>query len=393
MSKPLRKFLKDASYNGQSKYAFEICGEIAEGAIGKIELVKVKNENMPWVLKTLDLKDQNFFAMVHGLSARKKTLRGCSIDHIDFTSSSRRECRKWAHTYHKKSRIAKIAYVTKELQVPRDSAKTILLCNEFLNEATVGLIVSKLEIPHVIKTYDAWIEDCTGHILMDYGGIPLMRAMVDFSLEEMKSVVLQSLVFIAIGQQKCKLKHHDMHLDNIFINRVKDEKHGNIALKSVDIWKYTFAEDLTIYLPHKNILAKIGDFGLSSVTEMESQTRIERVDYNHLDAGEVEWGAWNGNLDNQRSYDIVTLLTKFFLEEELDMIPKACIPWLHQLYQSLETLDPYICSSLIGRPLRNQEGNVCPIEFLKRCPLLEEYRKCPSDKDDKDTLEIYSYKN
>lgn len=381
MSKSIRKFLKDASYNGRSKYEFEICGEIAESAIGKIQLVKVKGQSMPWILKTLDLHEQNFYAMVQNLSVKKKTLRGSDISHLLFTSGSRTECRTWARTYYKqtKTRLAKVAWISKDLEFERDSAKTLLLCNEFLNEACVGKLVSSLNVPHVVKTYDAWINDGHGHILMDYGGMPLMRSMVDFSLQEMQSVVLQSLIFIAIGQTQFHLKHHDMHLDNIFINRVKEESHNGTPLKSKPIWSYKLAEDLVVYVPHQNILTKIGDFGLASITEMESKTRFERVDYNHLDSGEVEWGAWNGKLNGQKSYDIVTLLTKFFLEEELEMLPSSCTQWLHQLYQTLEDLDHNICASLIGRPLRDQEGNISCIEFFQKSPLLKPFLKVPDD--------------
>ena len=381
MSKSIRKFLKDASYNGRSKYEYEICGEIAESAIGKIQLVKVKGQSVPWILKTLDLHEQNFYAMVQGLSVKKKTLRGSDISHLVFTSGSRTECRTWAHTYYKhtKTRLAKIAWVSKELDNQRDDAKTLILCNEFLNEACIGKLVSSLNLPHVVKTYDAWIENGVGHILMDYGGIPLMRAMVDFSLQEIQSVILQSLVFISVGQTKLKLKHHDMHLDNIFINRVKEESYNGTLLRSKPIWSYKLSEDLTVYIPHQNILAKVGDFGLASLTEMESKTRFERVDYNHLDAGEVEWGAWNGKLSGQLSYDIVTLLSKFFLEEELEMLPTICSPWIQKVFASLEDLDPNICVSLIGRPLRDQEGNVSCAEFFKKSPLLAAYTKPPED--------------
>lgn len=33
------------------------------------------------------------------------------------------------------------------------------------------------------------------------------------------------------------------------------------------------------------------------MTDPESKTRIERIDYLDLDAAEIEWGSWNGNLE------------------------------------------------------------------------------------------------
>lgn len=377
----MRTFLKNASYKGEPKFEFEVSGEIAKSALGAINVVRADKQSEPWVLKTVDLGEQNIYAMVKGVGPKKKTIRGSDVSFVVYTDTSRRACKEWAALYragapqgaaagphgpHGHLKLVKIAWVTKDLKTPRDGAKSILMCNEFLNEACVGRVASQLQLPHIVKTHDAWIEEGVGHILMDYGGQPMQRAMVDFSLAEMQSAIVQTIVTLAVAQHVLHLKHHDVHLENVFINRVKatDAFKGK-ALSSKPVWGYKLTNDLTVYIRHAGILAKLGDFGLSSITEPTSATRFERADYAHLNAGEFEWGAWNGTLQHQRSYDMVTLLSKFFLEEEVAMTPESCLPWLQGLYTELRKMDSHITASAIGRPLRDAEGDVSPLEFLK----------------------------
>lgn len=373
----LRKFLKKASYSGKPKYAIEEYGTIGEGALGSIVLVKANGQSEPWVLKSMELAEQNIYCISKGLSPKTKTLRGSGKHCVEYLGSSAKDCRLWAHLYKRKTiQPCKIAWLTTDTR--RDQAKTIFQCNEYLNEAGVGFIASKIAIPNIIHLHDAWIEDGIGYILMDYGGHSFSRAMVDYSLQEFKSVVMQTLCTIALGFYGMRLKHHDIHLDNVFVNRLrKDTKYNGKELAASRHWAYRI-QDTTIYVQHMDILAKLGDFGLASATDPDSQIRIERVDYPLLDTGEIEWGRWNGTLEGQESYDMVTFLTKFFMEEESEGINPECLQWLRSLYTEIQRLDPNICGSNIGRPLREQEGTVRPLEFLKS-PLFAEFRTEPSE--------------
>jgi hypothetical protein len=193
-------------------------------------------------------------------------------------------------------------------------------------------------------------------------------------------------VTLAISQNLVAFKHHDVHLDNVFVNRLregrKEQEFMGSYLGSKKYWAYTLAPDCTIYVEHCGILAKLGDFGLASATEPMSATRLERVDYPQLDSGDIEWGAWNGRVDDCKSYDIVTFLTKFFLDDEIAYVPNvACLAWIQGLFFALQKLEleqnkGYITASLIGRPLRGQEGNVSTLDFL-RSPAFAEFRVCP----------------
>jgi hypothetical protein len=67
--------------------------------LGTIRVVRSSN-NEVYIVKTINLEDQNVYAITRGLSIKRRTLRGTSVDAIDFLSSSRtRMSCTWAETY------------------------------------------------------------------------------------------------------------------------------------------------------------------------------------------------------------------------------------------------------------------------------------------------------
>jgi hypothetical protein len=60
------------------------------------------------------------------------------------------------------------------------------------------------------------------------------------NLAECTSVFHQILITLLIGSKE-HLKHHDMHLENIFVNRLKsDTVFQDKVLSSAPVWAYTF---------------------------------------------------------------------------------------------------------------------------------------------------------
>jgi hypothetical protein len=312
------------------------------------------------------------YAVTRDLSMRKKTLRGTHNQHVLFVAD-KAECREWCECYKVSDLdIKKVCYITGE--VDRDGAKTLLLGNEYINEAAIGMVAKFIPLPHFVHTHDAWIHRGRGHILMDYAGQPMMRMMSEFTLDQFKSATLQTLIALHFAQEHVRMKHHDLHLDNVFISMVQDQEFQGTKLASAPAWKYTVGET-NYYVPHMNLLVKLGDYGLASANV--GTLRFERVDYPLLDACSAYWGAWNGNLDGNRSYDIVTYLTKFFLEEESGRLSEECLGWVYKLWNALHELHNNdkcpILGSINGRPLRGHEGNVTPAQFLQHT-IFDEFR-------------------
>jgi len=403
------------SKNGKPEFDIEVGGELHESAIGTINFAQYKdsrkNVNDSMILKSIDLNEQNMYCVT--IDNKRSTIRGLDKSKILFMSASKRECKEWVEVWcssevHKKERgnamVCKIVWLTDIMQQPRDSANKLVLFNEYMNEAVVGKLVTlQVKLPHIIATRDVWISDATGYILQDYGGTSLQKSMVNLTLPQFQSIVLQVLVTLAICQHTSSLKHHDMHLGNIFLNFLTSASmyDGQLLQDDKTYWHYNIAclgnnaqinkTGLNIYIPHNNVLAKIGDFGLASATHLQSQTRFERVDYPMLDACELEWGEWSGRLDTMKSYDAVTFLAQFFLKDECSLCPKQLSSWARSLYHDIQAYagPRKIECSFIGRPMRNQEGNIS-IARLLQLPCFAQWQEKPEGATFR-TMYDYSY--
>lgn len=377
------------SRHGRPKANVKLGGQIHEAAIGSIYFATIKNSSEAVIVKTIDLTKQNIWAVTK--NNKRTTIRGLDDSNVVFLCQYKEEANEWASIWCDGPQFAdrhdvtvgKVAYLLSSLKTPRDGAKHLIRLNEYLSEAVVGLIVSKttaLKIPNIIKTKEAWIENADGHILQDYGGISLMKNMSNLNLEEFKSILVQILCTLAVAQETCQLKHHDVHLDNVFLHHLKDsDTFNDVCLKSKNYWTYsvkTSQGPKLITVKHCGILAKLGDFGLASASYQG--TRYERVDYGLLDATESEWGQWSGQLESQQSYDAVVFLSKFFLDEERSKCPVALSHYARAAYGALRTAMPHIECSNIGRPLRGLEGNMSCADILA-LPFFEEFHVSSDD--------------
>lgn len=395
-------FLSRISGESEPPMDVEIVGKMTDlDRSGGIFFARVKDATRgqwpdTYVVKRLCLPEQNVYAVVVGVSPKTKTVRGIPRRNVLFASESRKECKLWRALWcnregRKEARIVKVAWTL--ASDPERPASALLECNEYINEAAVGVLASSVRLPHVVKTYAAWIERGFGHILMDYGGHTLQRLLVDLTVAELKSSVVQTLVTLGVMQQLINLKHHDVHLDNLFVNRLRPEDvFDGQQLNSKGLWTYNLkwttldgtAKTLRIRLPHSNVLARLGDFGLSSATDPATNRRVQRFDYHLLNACEAEWGEWSGKTAGQESYDTVTMLSKFFLPDERKLTTPACFAYVTGLWNTLLHMDPTIEVSNIGRPFRGGAGQVNPFDFLAS----EAFQEFHATSDDADELVI-----
>ena len=311
------------------------------------------------------MQDQNIYAVA--LNSKRSILRDHGAKDVLYLQASKKECLLWHQSWcvpwseRESASIGKVAWLRDSIN--RDGATQLLRLNEYLNEAMVGHILSTWSSPtsrHFVKTYGSWIADSTGFILQEYAGTSLLKNMTDLKLDQFKSIVLQVLCSLAEAQEHFYFKHHDVHLDNVFITKVPEED-------------YTYRlGDQTYTVKNCGIQVLLGDFGLAAITDPETKTRYERVDYEMLDAGDLEWGRWCGNLEGQWSYDAVTFLCKFFLPDESGLCPDAFVAWAQRAFKELKAKWPEIECSLHGRPFRNKEGSAKISEILS-LPIFREY--------------------
>lgn len=370
----LQHLLETRSRNSRPQRAIVVGGDLHESALGSIHFATYKTpgaEDGPIIIKTLDLNEQNIFCAT--LNNKRQTLRGLSDTHVVFMSHSKSEVREWTSIYRAEALISKVAY----MKGPEKDGIQIMRCNEFLTEALVGLIVTNSighKVPHIVQTKDLWISDATGYILQEYAGRSMFKNMADLSFDEFKSIIVQCLVTLSICQKEVSLKHHDLHLDNVFIKTLKAKDPDGAKLLASDTWLYKLSDGLTISIMHHGLLAKIGDFGLASATDPVSKIRIQRADMDLLDAGEAEWGQWTPDLEDHTAYDALVLLSKFFLEEERSMCSSRQSAWARGAYDAIRAVRPSIECSLIGRPLRHKDGGSLSIEDILALDYFKEFQ-------------------
>jgi serine/threonine protein kinase len=76
-------------------------------------------------------------------------------------------------------------------------------------------------------------------------------------------VFIQILHAIAVYQKHYKLQHNDLHMDNVFLEKITPEtKYKGESLHDAKFFHYK-VEDIDLYLPFVGAIVKIGDFGLS----------------------------------------------------------------------------------------------------------------------------------
>ena len=345
--------------------------------LGAIYCAKYQDSEVPYILKTIELNEQNVYAVV--LGRHRTTLRGCERSKVLLVTEHKSDAREFQDTFCKGpldrlTTVCKVVYVEDALQ--RDQANKLILVNEYLNEAIVGLVLSHfVKLPNIVRTHETWIEHATGFLFQDYAGSSLQKHMSEFSLDEFKSLVLQVFATLAMAQERTEFKHHDVHLENVFFSRVKPGLPILDAFPGAadaTCWAYPIqTRGTTVYLKvhHQGILARLGDFGLAAITDPETSTRYERVDYPILDAGDQEWGSWNGHVKDHESYDALSFLSKFFLEQERGLAPTYIVNYAQDLYVQIRNLieaktGQRVESTVYGRPFRGHEGRLRISELL-----------------------------
>jgi hypothetical protein len=387
MFQDIPKLLHRLSKEGHPKQKVDVRGRLHDSSLGAIYLATTQDtaKGSTMVLKTMDLSEQNVWCVVK--DSKRTTLRGECANQIVVMHESKSELREhkrvWLDPFGHKSSLAKVAFVDGG-PLARDNAKHLYCLNEYLNEAIVGLLVHQYldpKLPHFVSVHDAWIHNTFGFLLQDYGGSSCLKLFSDMTLDEFKSLVLQVLVALAFGQSILGLKHHDVHLDNVFVTRFNAE--GPLkefpGAAEAPSWSYRLSKDILFTLDHHHVLGRIGDFGLASANDPVSKTRFERVDYPLLDIGELEWGAWKGTSDGNESYDMMTFLSKFFLEHESAFLKEEQRQWAQSLFWSLrdfikERSGVSVEMSWIGRPFRGHEGPIDALTLLREAPIFEAFR-------------------
>ncbi|CAE7943347.1 unnamed protein product [Symbiodinium sp. KB8] len=211
---------------------------------------------------------------------------------------------QWRELQQQLQRLADFQDLTRERQiqeVKRFQAKLervgigrgILECSPFLSETLVHLIMCQQVMPlcpHVLPLRMAVVQAKYGSagLLLDRVSGALKDRGAKLTAGAWDRVLLQTFAVLLVAQSMVQFKHHDLHLDNIFLgappkriprgtrylwyrfNSPRDERRGGASQPT---WfRIPFADrrlEQWVYL---------ADFGYSSVTDPATNMRIGRAD-------------------------------------------------------------------------------------------------------------------
>lgn len=193
----------------------------------------------------------------------------------------------------------------RELQASNDGS-----FSAFVTESLCHVLLSQLPLtPHVATAYEALTYKNTGFLLLERLWCTLDDLIYDacsgaknrLTPVALRGLLFQTLFAVATLQRACGFKHHDLHSNNVFIKKV-DEKttfrgcsvHGTESL-------HYHLDGVDYYIPNNGYLAKLADFGMTSIDV--HGTRLRRADMDTFNDNPTKWGLWSSSLNGEEGYD------------------------------------------------------------------------------------------
>lgn len=234
--------------------------------------------------------------------------------------------REDAEDYLRRRQLPASAYEHRKLGSHIDAGNAMF--TEFRLEALCSLFLTQLaktQTPHIMIAFEALQHDNTGYLLLERVDCTLddllneprvearwLHLENELSNEAIASLILQALVGLATMQDACALKHHDLHSGNVFVKLIdEDTKFKGQALSTATHFHY-HVNGVDLYMPNYGLIAKLGDFGMSSLNMYGR--RLQRLDMDCFNDDVQKWGAWNALYEGERGYDTQTLFADMPLD-------------------------------------------------------------------------------
>lgn len=179
--------------------------------------------------------------------------------------------------------------------------------SEFVSESLCHLLLTDLVAsgitPHVVMAFRALNHKRDGYLIQER-----ISSNIDEALEEnpkltcrdICAMYLQVFVTLHTLQQACGFKHHDLHLNNVFLKRIDGSMTWNgVKLKDATHFSYKLG-DRVLTIPNCGYIVKIGDFGMSSLNIYGR--RIQRLSLDCYKSS-PSWGEFSADLDGGCGYD------------------------------------------------------------------------------------------
>jgi len=220
---------------------------------------------------------------------------------------------KWLHSYAMQ-RDVETRVLCK--RVTRKDARFTGFITESLCHLLLSELVSHGMTPHLTLAFRAVECDDTGYLLEEHitGTLEdILESNPDLGAREVASLYFQVVVTLELLQKTCRLKHHDLHTENVFIKAIDDTlMWKGQRLKDVTHFSYVLRDGTVLYLPNTGFLVKLGDFGMASMDVCGR--RLARLDLNTYSA--TSWGEWTSEFEGYEGYDLQMLCGSPPFEED-----------------------------------------------------------------------------
>jgi hypothetical protein len=271
--------------------------------------------------------------------------------------------------------------------IKRHISPTTACYNEFVSESLCHILltdlVAKKLTPHLVMAFRALRHDKDGYLIQERISATIVEELEEnpkLTCRDMASLYLQVFVTLHVLQHACGFKHHDLHLDNVFLKRIDDSmKWKGESLKNATHFSYELG-DAVLTVPNCGYIVKIGDFGFSSLNVFGR--RIQRMSMHTPKS--AKWGDWDADLAGKRGYDGQVVMGDMpFEEDSWRYEHEPTREFLCRLRTAAQGPDGKLTHGK-HRPALGHVSDVTPMEVLQQVflqdPLpVSDFREAPSD--------------
>lgn len=210
-----------------------------------------------------------------------------------------------------------------------------VLLAEGYNEAIVGAAVGAYvgrRCPSFLRTHAA-VRDRKGRLglVLDraQGTLAQLVRAGGITPADLESIVVQVFVALAAAQRLVRFKHHDLHTENVFLDRRPRARDSTATTPGPKV----LPEALRAAWGRSRWRVRIGDFGFASV-EPWARRRYARVDMPAFQGtGRTNSGPYRATLEGFHGYDGQVFLDSLLGDlEEAGLGPDPLVVWLRGLH-------------------------------------------------------------
>ena len=235
------------------------------------------------------------------------------------------------------------------------------LCHLLLTD-----IVARNIVPHITMAFRALECHNSGYLIQERVTCTLEEVLEKhpgLGAPEIAALYLQVAFTMHVLQDTCRLKHHDLHTDNVFIKAIDDTvTWKGEKLADATHFSYDLGDGTVLYTPNTGFIVKIGDFGMSSLDV--AGRRLQRFSVDVLTTDAV-WGEWSNKLEGHEGYDLQMFMGQPpFEDDSWRMGDKPTLTFLRHMRTLAQGPDGCITRGQL-RPMIGHVSRVTPMEVLR----------------------------